>query len=561
MTQKEACKILGIEPGAKKTEIKKKYHRLMLQVHPDVEEPVRMEYAYSAQEINLAYEFLMKARKAGREAAASRTDGTRRREKETAWDAPVNPHAYASREILHTVEDADGVVLGNFRVAKGKYLWTPEEDFPLFLLSLYRCGKELLDGVDDDARRGRSPDGREWFQSELTYLLAQQFIDGGKLLGILAKKTQDRDGNLIFYLPAMLELTEQKTLLQEGEELLPAGVRRHRLYVKDRREKELGYLSFRDDRLYYVVIPLFEQRRLQVRMRTAAPCPKGKKKRTGYQDLRLWVRLCQGETDSLSENLNLRIEALLKEYSMKETDCAKVTTVLFDLDGTLLPMDQDVFIGAYFKHLAAGLAPAGYDPKKLADSVWAGTGAMIGNDGRRTNEEVFWERFEHVYGKSARSDLPLFEEFYRTRFNRVAEVCGKNPMAAELIGLLKQNRIRLVLATNPVFPAVATRNRIRWAGLEPEDFSFYTTYENTGYCKPNPEYYRDILQRIGCGPAECLMVGNDVTEDMVAQTLGMRVFLLTDCLINREGTDISVYPNGGFPQLFSYIRTVCDIEG
>ena len=112
----------------------------------------------------------------------------------------------------------------------------------------------------------------------------------------------------------MLELTEQKTLLQEGEELLPAGVRRHRLYVKDRREKELGYLSFRDDRLYYVVIPLFEQRRLQVRMRTAAPCPKGKKKRTGYQDLRLWVRLCQGETDSLSENLNLRIEALLKEY-------------------------------------------------------------------------------------------------------------------------------------------------------------------------------------------------------------------------------------------------------
>ena len=201
MTQKEACKILGIEPGAKKTEIKKKYHRLMLQVHPDVEEPVRMEYAYSAQEINLAYEFLMKAKKAGtgRKAAASGTaDGTRRREKETAWDAPVNPHAYASREILHTVEDADGVVLGNFRVAKGKYLWTPEEDFPLFLLSLYRCGKELLDGVDDDARRGRSPDGRERFQSELTYLLAQQFIDGGKLLGILAKKRRIGTGILSF---------------------------------------------------------------------------------------------------------------------------------------------------------------------------------------------------------------------------------------------------------------------------------------------------------------------------------------------------------------------------
>lgn len=45
------------------------------------------------------------------------------------------------------------------------------------------------------------------------------------------------------------------------------------------------------------------------------------------------------------------------------------------------------------------------------------------------------------------------------------------------------------------------------------------------------------------------MVGNDVSEDMVAKRVGMQVFLLTDCLINKENRDISLYPNGSFEEL------------
>ena len=50
------------------------------------------------------------------------------------------------------------------------------------------------------------------------------------------------------------------------------------------------------------------------------------------------------------------------------------------------------------------------------------------------------------------------------------------------------------------------------------------------------------------------MVGNDVNEDMVAEKLGMKVFLLTDCIINKDNKDISVYPNGGFDQLKEFIE-------
>ena len=116
--------------------------------------------------------------------------------------------------------------------------------------------------------------------------------------------------------------------------------------------------------------------------------------------------------------------------------------------------------------------------------------------------------------------------------------------------------LRVALATNPIFPAVATESRIRWAGLEPEDFELRTTYENIGYCKPNPEYYREIAARLGVRPEECLMVGNDVTEDMVAESIGMQVFLLTDCLINKERKNIAKYPRGSFNQLMQFIDTL-----
>ena len=231
-----------------------------------------------------------------------------------------------------------------------------------------------------------------------------------------------------------------------------------------------------------------------------------------------------------------------------------ITTVLFDLDGTLLPMDQELFVKAYFGGLANRLAPYGYDPKQLIDGIWKGTAAMIKNDGARPNEDAFWETFTALFGEKAKADTPHFDAFYREDFDNVAASCGYSPKAREVIDLLKSNGIRTVLATNPIFPAIATEKRMRWAGLSPDDFAYYTTYENSRHCKPNPSYYRDILSLLSLSPEECIMVGNDVEEDMVAKTLGMKVFLLTDCIINRNGTDILQYPHGGFDNLIDYLK-------
>ena len=225
-----------------------------------------------------------------------------------------------------------------------------------------------------------------------------------------------------------------------------------------------------------------------------------------------------------------------------------IKAVLFDLDGTLLPMNQELFTKDYFSRLAKKLAPLGYETEALIKSIWAGIKAMVTNDGSVTNEVAFWRIFTEIWGEKAKADKTVFDEFYLNDFNEIKASCGFSSEAAEIVKSLKLKGIRTVLATNPIFPAVATEWRMAWAGLNPTDFELYTTYENIGLCKPNPAYYQEILGRLGLEAQDCLMVGNDVTEDMVAEKLGMKVFLLKDCIINKENKDISAYLQGGFKE-------------
>ena len=233
-----------------------------------------------------------------------------------------------------------------------------------------------------------------------------------------------------------------------------------------------------------------------------------------------------------------------------------VKVVLFDLDGTLLPMDQDKFIKTYFGMLVRSIAPHGYDAELLSDTIWKGTVDMVKNNGEKTNECRFWDRFVSVFGEKALEDMRLFEEFYENEFDKVSASCGFDPMAAVAVRQIKEMGYRVALATQPAFPAAATERRIKWTGLSKDDFELVTTYENSRVCKPNLDYYRDIVNALGVYPEECLMVGNDVSDDMVTERLGMKVFLLTACLINKNGEDIEKYPHGDFSDLVEFVKKI-----
>lgn len=234
-----------------------------------------------------------------------------------------------------------------------------------------------------------------------------------------------------------------------------------------------------------------------------------------------------------------------------------IKAVLFDLDGTLLPMqDQNRFIKLYFDSLTEYMAAYGYDRDEFVAAMWHSVMSMMKNDGADTNECIFWREFIKIYGERGAADKGIIEDFYKRDFFATKAACGYTERAMEAVELVRSLGWRAVLATNPVFPRVATEARICWAGLTTQDFELITTYENSSYSKPSASYYKEILKKLGLTPEECVMVGNDTRDDMSAEALGMRVFLLTDCLINESGVDISKYPHGDFAALAEYLKAL-----
>ena len=227
--------------------------------------------------------------------------------------------------------------------------------------------------------------------------------------------------------------------------------------------------------------------------------------------------------------------------------------ILFDLDGTLLPMDMEEFTTGYFKLLVAKALPLGVDGKEFINNIWAGTKCMVKNDGSKSNEEAFWEFFDKIYGDKSPAIREICEEFYGNEFDGGRAFTGYNDKVKTLVDDVKKAGYRVVLATNPVFPNVATVKRTSWAGLSVDDFEGYTTYENSSYCKPNPKYFEEVCERFNLKPEECLMVGNDAEEDLAAAKIGMSVYLITDCLINNKNADLSEIPRGNFDDLRAFL--------
>lgn len=234
----------------------------------------------------------------------------------------------------------------------------------------------------------------------------------------------------------------------------------------------------------------------------------------------------------------------------------KYDAILFDLDGTLLPMDMNVFMKEYFKNLCGALSYLPVDPKALVDYIWAGTAAMVKNDGSKKNGEVFWETFEDLVKMDLTEAKATCDAFYTKDFNNARVATGENPLAKKAVEAAHNAAPKVILATNPFFPRVGQLTRISWIDLSENDFDMITSYESDSYCKPNPMYYKSICERLGVEPENCLMIGNDEREDgYAAKAAGLDTFLVTDCIIENEK-----YPcdcaRGTFSEMCAFLESL-----
>ena len=317
MSVEQAYKILAIPQSADIKAIKKKYRKLMLKVHPDSLKSGKNTYQYSAQEINEAYSIIIKNLSDNKMSGYFNNSSDDNYSSEYTydgeyyqdynsyasdggnWDAPVNDNAYTSRNIYHYAEGARGNITGSIVIAKGKYIWTIEEDFTLFIKSISESSDKLLSVI----------------KAQLAYLLAQQYIDATYTLNELITPVKQNNAQ-IFYIDSMLEIQANAPFLRAGMTLYPQSLKNHRLYLKTKSGNAAGYISFRDDRLYYIIIPLLEQKRAQVKVQIATRQDKNNTRHNvKYKNLDFWIKISDNNSGTFPESINMQIEEILTKYS------------------------------------------------------------------------------------------------------------------------------------------------------------------------------------------------------------------------------------------------------
>ena len=203
--------------------------------------------------------------------------------------------------------------------------------------------------------------------------------------------------------------------------------------------------------------------------------------------------------------------------------------ILFDLDDTLLINANATFLPAYFQALGQKFSHLITPETFLAALVHATQQVIANTDPSQTNQEVFWRAFLPIINLPEAVLMATLDDFYAHDFPKLRRYTRRRPEARAIVQQAIENGYQVVIATNPLYPETAILQRLTWAGVADLPYTLITTYENMHFTKPHPAYYREIADYLQQDPVACLMVGDDLENDIApARQLGMRTFWVTE---------------------------------
>ncbi len=207
--------------------------------------------------------------------------------------------------------------------------------------------------------------------------------------------------------------------------------------------------------------------------------------------------------------------------------------LLLDLDGTLVGLGYDFFRGTYVTAVASHFPD--FELDRFRDALWGAFGEIMERprENGENNEAGFLRAFTRATGMGEGEARGRFAAFYRETFPSLASHAREVPRAAELVAAARASGYRLVLATNPIFPRAANVERLSWAGIDPASFDLIPGIEEFSTCKPQPGFFRRCAEAAGVPLERCLMVGNDEEQDLPAERVGMKTFLVRPYRISR----------------------------
>ena len=205
-------------------------------------------------------------------------------------------------------------------------------------------------------------------------------------------------------------------------------------------------------------------------------------------------------------------------------------TLLFDLDNTLLGNNMDMFLPLYLQALSAHMASYA-EPRRLVKTLMGASDQMIANlHPDRTLEEVFDAGFYPPLGIEKDPVRGILDTFYAEEFPKLRSITQVRPEAVDLVKTALSRGCQLAIATNPLFPLTAVKQRLSWAGLSPEEipFSLIPSFHTFHFAKPNPAYFAELMTKLAWPEGPVIMVGDDFNLDIIpAHQAGLATYWVT----------------------------------
>ncbi len=252
------------------------------------------------------------------------------------------------------------------------------------------------------------------------------------------------------------------------------------------------------------------------------------------------------------------VSAMLLHFLQKRRpntlDLDKIQAVLFDLDGTLIDVDMQRFVPGYLRRLTENMG-AQVNPQRATRALHQAVAAMFANtDSKVTLENILLEELQSQLNLSPANYAASLDRFCRNDLESLRPMVSGHPLSPQLIEASLARGWQAVLATNPIFPRAVIDARLAWGGLDSEAFDHITAYETAHFCKPNPTFFEEILERLQLPAEACLMVGNDTEHDLAAGQVGMQTCLLTPWSIRRFGASFKADWQGTHRELLTMIE-------
>lgn len=234
-----------------------------------------------------------------------------------------------------------------------------------------------------------------------------------------------------------------------------------------------------------------------------------------------------------------------------------IKAILLDLDNTLLHNPDMKFAWAFLERFEAHFAAAGIVDANI--NLRRAIKAMSYNQmGDVTNRELLVS----FLGKDTAFVEEVFNSFYEDVYPSLRDCIEVVGGASDLILNLSEMGFKVIIATNPLYPEVAVKQRMEWAGLPLEDglFSLVTSADSMHFAKPDAAYYAEILGHVGVEPDEAIMVGDSRRNDIIpASSLGIHTFHLEERplsgfieylnILKKETAPFILHPDMVEPQL------------